>query len=353
MKGATKTGRALGIIAVCAAAIALCGNAAAEDNAASDSGQDATLALDNFVLDNVEQAHYTEDNTPVGRAELSSAKALHETGRQLALEGIAGDKYLAAKYTSDGRRRADVIFISSNANVTTTKCLFLIVSGYLEAATEHGAQAGNAIDAASTNAQDAQIATAAMLEKSASYAAAERICWWNSAHYGDSAYFASIIGNTNIGNTHISNTQSVDGTVPASGITQGSGAEDNTNADVLPFSDRTHAIGLSPSYKDWAGGTRIVIPWAVPTASRDGEDGLVVVDETLVSSTADGGHNEVPQAEDAPYRPKDTYTTENDMAERLSVPSGFMIMLAAVAIAIVTLIMLLIKVIMDLARDRG
>lgn len=277
-----------------------------------DGGEGTAVALDATLIDGIEETVYTEDKSPVHRANRSTAEELRNTGRQLALNGEAGGKYLAAQYMKDGRRRADVIFIANSANVTTTRCLFLIVAGYLEATSP--------------------------LTAEAAYNDAEKICWWNSAHYGDAAYFGQLTG-----------------------------------GGALPLAERTEAIGLSPSYKDWAGKSRIVIPWAIGAvksaaagSDTEGGDGAAItVDVQLVSNGAGDNADNAAEAsrenaiEYAEYRPKkesassNTLTETTVLSEHLSLPSGFFIMLAAVSLAIVTLVFLLIKLIMDLARDRG
>lgn len=159
------------------------------------------------------------------------------------------------------------------------------------------------------------------------YSAAEHIAWWNSEHYGDAAYFKSLLG------------------------------EGVLNA----FADKTEAIGLSKTYKDWAGSTRIIIPWSSGEGSKANAQNAAAGDGGIPIAA---GANRAPQGvndaagesiEDAQYVPKDAPSTaaEGAFPQKLSLTNGFMMLLAMAGVGILMLVMLLIKVIMDLARDRG
>lgn len=266
----------------------------------------ASSGLDMGLMDEADAVAYTEDKSPVGPSMTSTKDELLAVGRQLSGGSASDGRYLAIHGERDDEaggatRTADVIFVGPDSNVTTTRCLFLIIAGYLQSYpsfTDEGA-----------------------------YEAAQRICWWNSAHYGDTQYFASLFG----------------------------------DAVMDAFADKTQSIGLSKSYQDWPGKTRIVIPWATSGAGESG--GAVAVDEALLTGTDDadgaGGKDASaptePQIEKAQYVPKGAYDAQSNdtISERLSIPSGFLVLLGMVFLAIIVLLMLLIKVIMDLSRDRG
>lgn len=284
----------------------------------------AASTLDFDLVDAASYTAYTEDKSPVRKAEISTKEELLDLGKQLFSGSASNGKYLAVRGASNVKnaerdninnvnadstestnkpvtgRTADVIFIGDGSNVTTTRCLFLIIAGYLQSYPS--------------------------FTEDTAYTAAQKICWWNSAHYGDTEYFEKLFGQA-----------------------------------CNSFADKTKSIGLSLSYKDWPGNTRIIIPWTMGDASVATE-GDGTVDETLLSdmeSTEDTTINKEtppkPLIESAKYVPKSMYSTQNDdtISNLLSVPSGFLILLGTVCLAIIMLVMLLIKVIMDLARDRG
>lgn len=176
------------------------------------------VEIDTALLNNAEKVRYIEDTAPVSRRYYSTGKQLRNIGRSLAKEilyqeqiqkisdpyadGAPLHKYEAMRvYSSGDTAGADIIYIGNSANVTTTVCLFRIISGYIEKAYGIPTEQADAM--------------------------AEKVCWWNNNHYDEHSYF----------------TAHFNPKVPAA------------------FSGKTNIIGLAASYKYWRGKTRIVIPF--------------------------------------------------------------------------------------------
>lgn len=282
--------------------------------------KDDKSVIDEALIGEAGAAVYAEDKSPVKDEEKSTAAELLEVGRHLASGTASNGKYLAARAAGGGNtfRSADVIFVGEKALVTTTRCLFLIVAGYLEEVSQ--------------------------LKGDAAYKAAQSICYWNSAHYGDSAYFAGLFG-------------------------------EGVNA---PFAEHTKSIGLSLSYKEWRGKARIVVPWAADNSGTavkqaaesnafpsesEGTGKSSAVDDALLSGTgkAESTHSEGDKKdtiEEAKYVPKGAPKAAAEgsaISQYLplsALPNGVLVLLGTLCLAILMLLFLLVKVIMDLARDR-
>ncbi|MBR7064811.1 MAG: hypothetical protein IKI31_06675, partial [Treponema sp.] len=185
------------------------------------------VEIDTNLLESAKPVSYIEDTNPVSLKEFNTGKQIRDMGRRLGVSikaqektttepfanGAPSFKYSARRvYHSEYRPGADILFIANNATVGTTKCLFRIVSGYIEKAYNIPMEKADKI--------------------------AEKVCRWNNNHFDDATYFSS-----------------------------------NFNPLVMDsFSDKTSVIGLATSYKDWPGKTRIVIPLVfvkqtAPTAS--------------------------------------------------------------------------------------
>ena len=182
------------------------------------AGMLSAVEIDTKLLDEAKKVRFIEDKSPVSRLEYSTGRQIRNTGRTLGNEirrqeqdqkktspyvnGAPSYKYKAMRvYASDTKAGADVIYISTAAEVSTTKGLFRIVSGYIEAA--YGI----------TMEQADKIAV--------------KVCWWNNNHYDENDYFAA-----------------------------------NFNPEVLAaFSNETTVTGLAASYTYWPGKTRIIIPF--------------------------------------------------------------------------------------------
>jgi hypothetical protein len=182
------------------------------------AGMLSAVEIDTKLLDEAKKVRFIEDKSPVSRLEYSTGKQIRDTGRTLGKEirhqeqiqekaspyvtGAPSYKYKAMRiYASEKKAGADVIYISTSAGVSTTKGLFRIVSGYIEAAYNIPMEQADKI--------------------------AVKVCWWNNNHYDENDYFAA-----------------------------------NFNPEVLAaFSKETAVTGLAASYKYWPGKTRIVIPF--------------------------------------------------------------------------------------------
>ncbi len=176
------------------------------------------VEIDTSLLDEAKKVRYIEDKSPVSWRHYNTGKQIRDMGRFLGkgiryqeqtqkdpepyVSGAPSYKYSAMRvYSSDDMAGADILYIGKTADVTTTKCLFRIVSGYIEKAYDIPMEQADTI--------------------------AEKVCWWNNNHYGEKDYFTA-----------------------------------HFNPKVLDaFGDRTTVIGLAASYKYWTGKTRIVIPF--------------------------------------------------------------------------------------------
>ena len=178
------------------------------------------VEIDTALLDTAKKVQYIEDKTSVSGRFYNTDKQIRDMGRMLGnsiqyqekiqkklnpyASGAPSYKYKVMRiYSSSDKAGADIIYIGKSANVTTSKCLFRIISGYIE------------------KAYDIPMTQADII--------AEKICWWNNNHYKDKDYFVT-----------------------------------NFNSKILDaFSDRTSIIGLAASWKYWPGQTRIIIPFVL------------------------------------------------------------------------------------------
>ena len=203
---------------------------------AAAAGMLFAVDIDTSLLDGAKKVRYIEDKSPVSWRNFNTGKQVRDMGRLLGkgiryqeqteksaapyVSGAPSYKYRAMRiYSSDDMAGADVLFIGKNARVGTTKCLFRVVSGYIE------------------KAYDIPMAQADEIAK--------KICWWNNNHYQEKDYFQA-----------------------------------HFNPKVLEaFSDKTDVIGLAASYKYWPGKTRIIIPFAfVKEAAPAAEEPAPVVE---------------------------------------------------------------------------
>ncbi|MCK9170570.1 MAG: hypothetical protein M0P01_09165 [Treponema sp.] len=178
------------------------------------------VEIDTALLNTAKKVQYIEDKTSVSRRFYNTDKQIRDMGRTLGKsiqyqeqilknpnpyeDGTPSYKYMALRiYSSNDKAGADIIYIGKSANVTTSGCLFRIISGYIEKAYDIPMKQADII--------------------------AEKVCWWNNNHYEDKNYFVT-----------------------------------NFNSKVLDaFSDRTSVIGLAASWKYWPGRTRIIIPFVL------------------------------------------------------------------------------------------
>ena len=295
------------------------------------AGMLSAVEIDTKLLDKAKKVRFIEDKTPVSRREYSTGKQIRDTGRMLGKEirhqekvqkkavpyvtGAPSYKYKAMRiYSSDTKAGADVIFISKTAEVTTTKGLFRIVSGYIEAAYGIPMEQADKI--------------------------AVKVCWWNNNHYDENDYFA-----------------------------------ENFNSAVLAaFSNETTAAGLAASYKYWPGKTRIIIPFLfvkqevpaavepVPAAaeqpqaqSAEGQNGTAGIKPSEEQNENTGAKlsgekiNNQGTAVSAKTSEIAEATADSE-AGKQEMPVNYSILFGILIAAAVLLVMLLIKVVHDMFK---
>ncbi|MCR4579956.1 MAG: hypothetical protein K5681_06385 [Treponema sp.] len=181
--------------------------------------EDPSASVDMDFLSKAKKETYIEDNSAVAWKNYNSGKQIRDMGRRLGAEvryqaevnkaefpfssGYPDYKYKAARVYPSSKAGADVIYIGKSARVGTFKNLNRVLSGYIERA--YGV----------SMAQADQIAM--------------KVCYWNTNHYNDKAYFKA-----------------------------------NFNHRVVEvFENRTKTLGLARSYKYWPGNARIVIPFTI------------------------------------------------------------------------------------------
>ena len=217
------------------------------------------------ILDSAPKTTYTEDKSGVKWKDFNTGKQIRDIGRRLGAEikfqaeenkaaypycsGQPDYKYKAARVFPGEKLGADIIFMSKSAKAGTFKNLTRIVSGYIERAYGIPMESADAI--------------------------AQKVCWWNTAHYQDTAYFAK-----------------------------------SFEPRVLEvFSNSTKKIGLSQNYKNWPGQARIVIPFAMVKAQ----------DATAQTPAEEVENQEIPEdlKEETPQEevPAQEETTQDETAQ--------------------------------------
>lgn len=178
-----------------------------------------SASVDMDMLSKATREKYVEDFSHVAWKNFNTGKQIRDMGRRLGAEvryqaevnktdypfssGYPDYKYKASRVYGTGKKSgADVLYVGRRARVGTFKNLNRVVSGYIERA--YGI----------SMAQADQIAL--------------KVCYWNTNHYNDSAYFKKNF--------------------------------DARVSDV--FKNRTKRMGLARSYKEWQP-TRIVIPFVL------------------------------------------------------------------------------------------
>ena len=287
------------------------------------------VQIDTALLDTATRPDYIEDTSPVPKNEFNSAKQIRDMGRRLGgsikrqdaqhkdgelyASGAPSKKYRALRVpSSDSLPGADIIYIAPNAKVGTIKALAFIVSGYIEAA--YG------------------------LPLSKADAVAQKVCWWNTNHYDDRNYFTK-----------------------------------HFNSRLLEsFSDETAVIGLADSYKNWAGHTRIVIPFApekmrdiqaatddkmqsakIDSKNKDAKKSgeLDSEKETAQNKKEDAGKDAMQNAPDKNAADEMLNTIQKEALQFKSVPANYKILFGALCLAALLLIVLLVRVIIDMAKN--
>ncbi|EPF26590.1 hypothetical protein HMPREF1221_00774 [Treponema socranskii subsp. paredis ATCC 35535] len=284
------------------------------------------VQIDTALLDTATRPDYIEDTSPVPKNEFNTAKQIRDMGRRLGgsikrqdaqhkndelyASGAPSKKYRAHRVpSSDSLPGADIIYIAPNAKVGTIKALAFIVSGYIEAAY------GLPLNEADTVAQ--------------------KVCWWNTNHYDDRNYFTK-----------------------------------HFNARILEsFSDETAVIGLADSYKNWAGHARIVIPFEkmkdTQTAAKDGKNQSSKIDSknkdaqknsdieknTVQNKKEDAGKSAAQNDADKNAVNAMRNTLQKEALQFKAVPANYKILFGALCLAALLLIVLLVRVIIDMARN--
>ena len=284
------------------------------------------VQIDTALLDTATRPDYIEDTSPVPKNEFNSAKQIRDMGRRLGgsikrqdaqhkndelyASGAPSKKYRAHRVpSSDSLPGADIIYIAPNAKVGTIKALAFIISGYIEAAY------GLPLNEADTVAQ--------------------KVCWWNTNHYDDRNYFTK-----------------------------------HFNARILEsFSDETAVIGLADSYKNWAGHARIVIPFEkikdTQTAAKDGTKQSAKIDsknkdaqknsdvEKNTAQNKKEGIDKDAAQNDADKNAAGTMrnTLRKEALQFKTVPANYKILFGALCLAALLIIVLLVRVIIDMARN--
>ena len=181
--------------------------------------QNASATVDMDFLSKAKRETYIEDNSAVSRKDYNTGKQIRDMGRRLGAEvryqsevnkalypfssGYPDYKYKASRVYPGKKAGADVIYLGRLSRLGTFKNLNRVVSGYIEKAYGVSMEQADQI--------------------------AMKVCYWNTNHYEDKAYFRS-----------------------------------NFEPRVLEvFENRTKTIGLAPSYKNWPGNARIVIPFTI------------------------------------------------------------------------------------------
>ena len=286
------------------------------------------VQIDTALLDTATRPDYIEDTSPVPKNEFNTAKQIRDMGRRLGgsikrqdaqhksdelyASGAPSKKYRVRRVpSSDSLPGADIIYIAPNAKVGTIKALTFIVSGYIEAAY------GLPLNEADTVAQ--------------------KVCWWNTNHYDDRNYFTK-----------------------------------HFNARILEsFSDETAVIGLADSYKNWAGHARIVIPFApekmhdIQAAAKDGKKQSAKIDsknkaaQKNSETEKEAAQNKKESAgkgaaqNDADKNAVDAMrnTLQKEVLQFKTVPANYKILFGALCLAALLLIVLLVRVVVDMARN--
>ncbi|MBQ7158802.1 MAG: hypothetical protein IJS09_05195 [Treponema sp.] len=180
---------------------------------------DGSASVDMDYLSQAKREKYVEDFSYVSWKNFNTGKQIRDMGRRLGAEvryqaevnktdypfssGYPDYKYKASRvYATGSKSGADVVYIGRRARVGTFRNLNRVISGYIERA--YGI----------SMAQADQIAL--------------KVCYWNTNHYNDNAYFKKNF--------------------------------DPRVSEV--FKNRTKSIGLARSYKNWQP-SRVVIPFVL------------------------------------------------------------------------------------------
>jgi len=266
------------------------------------AAETSTAEVDTSLLDKAKAEKYIDNKSPVSWRLFNTGKQIRDMGRKVGAEvryqaevnktefpfssGYPAYKYKAARVFPGDKAGADILYIGRLSKVDTFKNLNRVVSGYIEAAYNIPMEKADII--------------------------AQKVCYWNTNHYNDRAYF----------------TQNFQHRV------------------VEVFSNRTKIIGLARSYKNWPGKTRIVIPF-------------VLIKETVPEAVEPAAPAPAPAPEPAPVvtpqpeqAPIDT-PDEPAKAGLFGLPLIALIIIGIIAVALIALIVFLIKYAVDKKRNNS
>lgn len=257
--------------------------------------------IDTSILDKAYAETYIDDAAPVSWKNYNTGKQIRDMGRRLGAEikyqeqvnhaespyagGSPDFKYKAVRVYPGTKAGADVIYVEKHAGVNTIRNMRRIVSGYIERAYDIPMDKADEI--------------------------AGKVCYWNTNHYDDKAYFKA-----------------------------------NFQVRIREvFANKTSVIGLARSYKNWPGKTRIVIPF-------------VLIKETVPDAVEPAPQPEVtapePQAEAPAAEPENTEVqpaAPETAGTKAGLPALTIALLIILVIAVIVLVIFFVKRAMDKKKE--
>ncbi len=243
--------------------------------------------IDSSILDKAYAETYIDSKSPVSWRDYNSGKQIRDMGRRLGSEikyqsftakadnpyasGFPSLKYKVSRIYPGDKAGADVIYIAKNAGVNTIKNMRRIVSGYIEKAYDIPMDKADTI--------------------------AVKVCYWNTNHYDDRAYFKENF-------------------------------QPRVNA---VFANRTKIMGLARSYKNWPGKTRLVIPF-------------VLIKEEVPTAVEPTQPTEAPAVQETTPQPETPTVPEVPVEEASSgVPVLTIVLLLVLVAAILVVVIILVR----------
>jgi hypothetical protein len=260
--------------------------------------------IDTSILDKAYVETYINDTAAVSWKNYSTGKQIRDMGRRLGAEikyqeqvnhakspyagGSPDFKYKAVRIYPGTKAGADVIYIEKHARVNTIQNMRRIVSGYIERAYDIPMEKSDEI--------------------------AKKICYWNTNHYNDKAYFQA-----------------------------------NFQVRVREvFSNKTPIIGLARSYRNWPGKTRIVIPFVL--IKQTVPDAVEPAPQQEAAAPEPAQEPEQQAAAPA-VEPVKTETVPEVSETKAGLPALTIILLIVLIIAAIVLISFLVKRGMDKKKE--
>ena len=261
---------------------------------------DAAAAVDMDFLSKAKRETYIEDTSDVSWKNYNTGKQIRDMGRRLGAEvrfqaeenkspypfssGYPDYKYKAARVFPGNKAGADVVYIGRRARVGTFKNLNRVLSGYIEKA--YGVSMEDAD----------QIAL--------------KVCYWNTNHYNDRAYFRTRF----------------------------------EHRVLEVFENRTKTLGLARSYKNWPGNARVVIPFTiVKEIVPEAVEPVAAEPEPEVEALArpDYSYEYTEEAEPEPVRPAVTSNTvKKEPAKKGLFPSPLLFALLGAAVLLLAVLII-------------